>query len=69
MVVPGRKGLHLLVTFVNIKDIIKALFICNTGHNNNKQPLVINHPDVKNSLLITKLPPLMIHSFVNVIIK
>ena len=63
MVVPGRKGLHLLVTFVNIKDIIKALFICNTGHNNNKQPLVINHPDVKKSLLITKLPPLMIHSF------
>ena len=43
MVVPGRKGLHLLVTFVNIKDIIKALFICNTGHNNNKQPLVINY--------------------------
>ena len=52
MVVPGRKGLHLLVTFVNIKDIIKALFICNTGHNNNKQPLVINHPDVKKVCLL-----------------
>ena len=64
MVVPGRKGLHLLVTFVNIKDIIKALFICNTGHNNNKQPLVINHPDVKKSVLITRLPPLLIHSFI-----
>ena len=33
---PGRKGLHLLVTFVNIKDI-KALFIYNhTGHNNKR---------------------------------
>ena len=64
MVVPGRKGLHLLVTFVNIKDIIKALFICNAGHNNNKQPLVINYSYwCKKSLLITKLPPLMIHSF------
>ena len=52
MVVPGRKGLHLLVTFVNIKDIIKALFICNTGHNNNKQPPVINHPDVKKVYLL-----------------
>ena len=32
-----EKGLHLLVTFVNIKDI-KALFICNpTGHNNKKK--------------------------------
>ena len=65
MVVPGRKGLHLLVTFVNIKDIIKALFICNAGHNNNKQPLVINYSYwCKKSLLITKLPPLMIHSFI-----
>ena len=66
MVVPGRKGLHLLVTFVNIKDIIKALFICNTGHNNNKQPLVINHPDVKNvDLLQNYLLCWFIHSFVH----
>ena len=66
MVVPGRKGLHLLVTFVNIKDIIKALFICNTGHNNNKQPLVINHPDVKKVCLLQNyLLWWSIHSFIH----
>ena len=70
MAVPGRKGLHLLVTFVNIKDIIKALFICNTGHNNNKQPLVINHPDVKKKFAyykITSFDDSFIHLFIHVV--